>query len=136
MVYTSRNYLLASGCEQKPNIPCFVCVQHKQKDVINVIVEWCASCLYSKLYRKPSDLKETKSRKEMNSLLRAQQMGHLCRRSLLMFVGSVKAHKCHCEVAAELLQAAPDPFVTDVTGFPSVWQLGSEIHCNRLSCST
>lgn len=77
-----------------------------------------------------------KSRKEMNSLLRAQQMGHLCRRSLLMFVGSVKAHKCHCEVAAELLQAAPDPFVTDVMGFPSVWRLGSEIHCNRLSCST
>lgn len=73
--------------------------------------------------------------KEINSLLRATQMGHLCR-SLLLFVGSMKAHKCHCEVAAELLQAAPNSFVADVSGFPSVWRLGSEIHCNRLSCST
>lgn len=133
MVCTSRNHLLASGWEHKANIPRLVCIQHKQKDVINVIVAWCASCLYSKAFKPEGN--NRKSGKEMNSLLRAVHMGHLCR-SLLLFVGSVKALKCHREVAVELLQAAPNSFVADVSGFPSVWRLGSEIHCNRLSCST
>lgn len=51
MVCARRNYLLASGWEHKANIPRLVCVQHKQKDVINVVVAWCASCLYSKAFK-------------------------------------------------------------------------------------
>lgn len=50
MVCARRNYLLASGWEHKPNIPRLVSIQHKQKDVINIVVERCASCLYSKPY--------------------------------------------------------------------------------------